>query len=317
MPDEDTSQVAQPRSFWSGSIAFGLVNVPVSLFVAQRPRRVRLRMVSQEGTPLRRRYYCAADEQLLDADEIVRGYEVEKDRYVVVEDDELEAVAPEKSREIDLKRFVKRAAVDPVYFERAYILAPDERAVKAYRLLANTLEKTGRAGIASFVMRGKEYLVAIIAEGGILRAETMRFHDEVRAPADIGLPELGGADTARAKRIAAASKKLRSKKLKQGVLADHWARRVEKLVATKLEEGRDVVNLPEAEEYAEDEGAEIIDLMAVMRDRLGLAASGGNRHGLEKLSKTALYERAKELGIAGRSSMSKDELVAAIRTARA
>lgn len=316
MPDDDAPQSGQPRSFWSGSIAFGLVNVPVSLFVAQRPRRVRLRIVSKNGTPLRRRYYCAADEELLDADEIVRGYEVEKDRYVVVEDEELEAVAPEKSREIDLKRFVNRAAVDPVYFERAYFLAPDERAVKAYRLLASTLEKTGRTGIASFVMRGKEYLVAIIAERGILRAETMRFHDEVRTPADIGLPELESADNTRARHIAAASRKLRSKKLKQRVLVDDWARRVEELVTRKLDEGRDVVNLPEAEEYAEDEGAEVIDLMAVMRERLGVAGSGSGGQDLAELPKNALYERAKELDIAGRSSMSKSELVAAIRKAR-
>lgn len=114
----------------------------------------------------------------------MRGYEVEKDRFILVDDEELVALAPEKSQEIDLKRFVELSEIDPVYFERAYFLAPDRDAVKAYRLLARTMEEAGRAGIATFVMRGKEYLVAIIAEQGFLRAETLRFHDELRIPGD-------------------------------------------------------------------------------------------------------------------------------------
>ena len=190
----------RPRSFWSGTIAFGLVSIPVSLYVASRSGGISLRMVDEDGTPLRRRYFCSKDGEPLEADDIVRGYEVEKDRFVIVKDEELEALAPEKSREIDLKRFVPLAQIDPIWFERGYFLAPDKGAMKAYRLLANTMEQEGRAGIATFVMRGKEYLVAIIGQQGLLRAETLRFHDELRTPDDVGLPTLDKADAKRIRR---------------------------------------------------------------------------------------------------------------------
>src|SRR5207248_7073669 len=107
----------------------------------------------------------------------------------VVTDEELERLAPEKSRDIDLRRFVEAEAIPPMYFERSYFLVPAGGSAKAYRLLAATMEETHRAGIATFVMRGKEYLVAILSENGILRAETLRFSDEIRSPEDVGLPE--------------------------------------------------------------------------------------------------------------------------------
>src|SRR5690606_8881941 len=121
-------------------------------------------------------------------EEIVRGFDVGDGQYVVVTDEELEALAPDKSRDIDLRRFVPRHELPMANFERAHFMAPTSDSNKAYRLLTKTLEETNRIGIATFVMRGKEYLVAIIAEGGLLRAETLRFADEIRTPADIGLP---------------------------------------------------------------------------------------------------------------------------------
>lgn len=312
MPDKvDTSTGARP--FWSGSIAFGLVSVPVTLYVGLRASRVRLRMVDEEGTPLRRRYYCSRDEQLLERDDIVRGYEVEKDHFVVVEDEELEALAPEKSREIDLKRFVGVDDVDPIYFERSYYLAPEERAVKAYRLLARVLESKRRAGIATFVMRGKEYLVAILAEGGILRAETLRFHDEVRSPEDVGLPAPGKA--AGVGELKKARKKLYGKTMPGDVLDDEWSERVRRLVKKKQKAGDDVRSLPERETESDDdepESAEIIDLMALLEKRL---SGGGSADDLEDQSKDELYDRARALDIEGRSSMTKSELIAAIRAA--
>lgn len=130
-------------------------------------------------------------------DEIVRGYEIEEGRYVVVTDEELEALEPRKWREIDLQRFVDADEIDPMYFQRAYFLTPAGESAKAYLLLVAAMERAGKVGIATFVMRGKEYLVAIIGEGGILRAETLRFHDEVRSPADVGLPERSQPDAER------------------------------------------------------------------------------------------------------------------------
>jgi DNA end-binding protein Ku len=340
--DDDTPQ--RPRSFWSGNIAFGLVSVPVHLFVATRPAGVSLRMVSEQGTPLSRRYFCSADDRPLGRDDIVRGYEVEKDRFVIVEDEELEALAPEKSQEIDLSRFVELSEIDPVYFERAYFLAPARGAVKAYRLLAKTMEETGRAGIATFVMRGKEYLIAIIAERGLLRAETLRFHDELRSPDDVGLPPLAPADAARVSAMNRAMDALAADKLNREALADRQSARLEELVQHKLETGTDVLATAAAEPE-EPQGAEVVDLMQVLKQSLQereerpapargatarqapraepkathktrrRPARAGKTPALEKRSKNELYERARELDIPGRSGMSKEQLIAAIRRA--
>jgi DNA end-binding protein Ku len=177
------------RGFWSGTLSFGLVNIPVSLYPANRSSHLGLRMLAPDGTPLQRRYYSSMTAKELAPEELVRGYELEKDQYVVVTDDELEKLDPQKSSIIDLRRFVPMEDIPPLYFERGYFLGPGGESTKAYQLLTAVMEKTRRAGIATFVMRGKEYLVAIIAEKGILYAETMRFQDELRTPEDVGLPK--------------------------------------------------------------------------------------------------------------------------------
>lgn len=267
MPDDDEQQ--QPsgiRTFWSGAITFGLVSVPVALYPATRGRAVRLRMVDDEGAPLERHYVCSKDGKDLDWDDIVRGYEVKKGKFVVVTDEELEAIEPRKSREIDLRLFVKADEIDPMFFERAYYLVPSAGTNKAYRLLATAMEQSGRAGIATFVMRGKEYLIAIIAEKGILRAETMRFADEIRKPEEIGLPK-------KAKPAPAAVRKFTSAigshtgRVNLREFLDRDAERLEKLAASKQRKGKDVIKAaPEAE--AGEQGGEVVDILEVLQRTL-------------------------------------------------
>ncbi|MDT8386525.1 MAG: Ku protein [Thiogranum sp.] len=309
--------VQRPRSFWSGTIAFGLVSIPVSLYIASRSGGISLRMVDRDGTPLRRRYFCSKDAGPLEADDIVRGYEVEKDQFVIVKDEELEALAPEKSREIDLKRFVPLDQIDPIWFERGYFLAPDKGAMKAYRLLANTMEQKHRAGIATFVMRDKEYLVAIIGQQGLLRAETLRFHDELRTPDDIGLPTPDKVDAARIKAMQKEIRALSSDDLDPELLSDAHRHQLRELIDRKLAEGTDVVEAPEAAEEEEPESAEVVDLMAILKQSLGKSdgspAKRGKDSALDDLSKTELYERARELDIPGRSKLSREQLIEAIR----
>ena len=186
---EDDKERQGARPFWSGTITFGLVSVPVDLYPGNRTNRAPLRMLGPEGEPLARRYYSQKSGRDLDQEEMVRGYEIDKDKYVIVTDEELERLAPDQSRDINLRRFVDLESIPPLYFDRSYFLAPSEGSEKAYKLLTETMEKSDLAGIATFVMRGKEYLVAIFPENGILRAETMRFADELRSPREIGLPE--------------------------------------------------------------------------------------------------------------------------------
>ena len=270
--DETGEDEAVTRSFWSGTITFGLVSIPVALYAANRPRRVSLRMVSPDGTPLNRRYFTSKDDKELDSDDIVRGYEYEKDRFVVVDDDELERLAPERTRDIDVRRFVNASEVDPMYFERAYYLAPTGGSTKAYRLLAKVMEETGTAGIATFVLRAKEYLVVIMAENGILRAETLRFADEVRKPEDVGLPEPAKPAATSVKRIDKELAKLVEEGLDRKELVDHSADRLIKLAERKLKAGEDVVHVEPRERDEEDgDTSGVIDLMEILKRSIAVA----------------------------------------------
>jgi DNA end-binding protein Ku len=257
------------RSFWTGTITFGLVSVPVALFPATRGRStVGLKMVDKEGTPLQRRYVCSKDGKELDWDDIVRGYEIEKGKFVVVTDEELEAIEPRKSREIDLQTFVPIDDIDPAYFERGYFLTPSGGSNKAYRLLAQVMETTEQAGIATFVMRGKEYLVAILSENGILRAETLRFESELRKPADVGLPKVAKPKPADVKKLETAIAS-RSGKVNFREFLDDYAEKLEKLAEKKQKNRQDVIRSEAQAREEREEGAEVVDLLEVLSRSLG------------------------------------------------
>jgi len=270
-----------PRAFWSGTISFGLVSIPVDLFPANRRGRPGLRLLAPSGLPVQRRYAASGKEAGKDAEvppaQLIRGYELAPGEHDVVTDEELAALAPEKSRDIDLTRFVPVDEVDPVLFERAYFLAPSGESAKAYRLLADVMERTGRAGIATFVMRDKEYFVAIIAEGGILRAETLRFADEVRSAEDVGLPEPRKPKAAEVKKLERAIAARAETKLDPDELVDPWTEKLVALAEKKQRKGEDVVEVPE--EAAEEPQAEVIDLMEVLKRSLGATGGGARRGG--------------------------------------
>lgn len=221
-------------------------------------------MLSADGEPLARKYYSEKTERDLDADQMVRGYEIEKGKYVVITDEELERLAPDKTRDIDLKRFVPQESIPPVYFERGYFLTPAAGSEKAYKLLAETMEKEGKAGLATFVMRGKEYLVAIFVEHGILRAETMRFPDELRSPADVDLPKKKKVAQAMVRKFEKLISNKSKKQLSERKLEDEQTEKLLKLVKKKSAQRKNVV---EVETGKRDEG-KVIDLMAVLKKSL-------------------------------------------------
>lgn len=316
--DDDSTPVG-PRPFWSGVVSFGLVNLPVSLFSAYRGKPYGLKMVDQDGTPLSRRFFCEAEDKPLDSDDIIRGYPLDDGTFVVVNDRELEALAPEKTREIDLQRFVRLDELDPVYFFQAYFLVPDKRTTKAYRLLAQSMEEEQRAGIATFVMRNKEYLIALIAEKGILRAEVLRFHDEIATPEQVGLPD---KKSPRKQDVSAMLKAIRqhsAKTFKTSELADDYYQRLQQLVNKKLKKNQDVIKAEEIEEEPVQDN--VIDLMQILKARLQgksiretapARKNVSNITPLKQLSRQDLYEKAKEFDIAGRSKMNKTQLINAI-----
>jgi DNA end-binding protein Ku len=256
------------RPFWSGVLSFGLVSIPVDLLPAQRGSGGALRMLDADGTPLARRFFCSSDEQEVDPEHIVRGYELDDGKLVTVSDEELEALAPKKSREIDLRRFVPRASLDPLYFERSYFLAPGSESGKAYRLLAAVMERSGRAGIATFVMRDREYLVAIFAEGGLLRAETLRFAGEVRSSADVGLPKPSKPDARTLNKMQKAVAALEEAHWRPS-REDRHGQALRQLAEAKFKKKQGVVHV---REQGADSVEPAIDLMEVLRK--SLAESG-------------------------------------------
>jgi DNA end-binding protein Ku len=270
----DSTEI-RSQAMWSGVITFGLVSVPVGLLPAQRSNRISLRMLAPDGTPLRRRYFCSKDDRPLSAEEIVRGYEIEKDRYIIVTDDELEALAPQKSREIDLRRFVPIEQIDPAFFDRAYFLSPLGDTIKPYRLLAAAMEASGRAGIATFVMRGKEYLVAIISENGILHAETLRFADEIRSPADVGLGEPVTATQDALKTMTAEIRAAEAPELNTQELIDPYTRKLSRLIEEKRQKGEDMISAASPAEEAEE--GKVIDLMEILKRSVGLKSTEEDR----------------------------------------
>ncbi|HEX3229033.1 MAG TPA: Ku protein [Pyrinomonadaceae bacterium] len=257
-------QARGARPFWSGTLTFGLVSVPVELYPGNRSNRVPLRMLSPEGEPLSRRYYSEKTERDFEDDQMVRGYEIEKDKYVIVTDEELERLAPEQSRDIDLRRFVSLAEIPPLHFDRSYFLAPAAGSEKAYKLLAETMVRSELAGIATFVMRGKEYLVAIFPENGILRAETMRFAEEIRSAAEVGLPEKKKLPAATVKKFERLIAKHSHKQLSLKDFKDEQTEKLLKLVERKRKQHKDVVEVavPEREE------GKVIDLMTALKKSL-------------------------------------------------
>ena len=176
------------RTIWNGSISFGLVNIPIGLAVATQRSDIAFRTLHREcGTPIKQKRYCPTHERDVEADELVKGWEVVKGEYVMVEDSDLESVALQRSQSIEILRFVKLDDVDPVYFDRTYYLAPASSSAqrRPYVLLLRAMEETGMAAIGKFVLWGKENLCLIRSQGESLMLETLFFAEDVRPRSEI------------------------------------------------------------------------------------------------------------------------------------
>ena len=263
MPEQNDKEIRR-RSIWYGTVTFGLVSIPVGLFPGQRSQRIRMRMLAPDGTPLVRQYYCPREDRQIEPEEIIRGYEIEKGKFVTVTEDELEALAPEKSREIDLRRFVPVEQIGLKFLDRPYFLVPMSQSRKPYRLLTETMEKSKKAGIATFVMRSREYLVAILAENGILIAETLRFADELRSPEITGEVSSQAISKARIKAMAEEISNAAADGLDMDELKDTYTEHLTELVEQKRSAGQDLVESPEEERQFREAG-KVIDLMQVMK----------------------------------------------------
>jgi DNA end-binding protein Ku len=309
------------RSLWTGSISFGLVNVPVALYSAVRDLDVHFRQLHEkDGAPIDTRRFCSKDDREVAFEEIGHGYELDDGGQVVLTDEELAAAAPRKTRTIDIEGFVDVHDVDPIYFDHPYFLAPVGEAegnLRAYQLLVEVMRSTDRAALGRFVMRTKEYLVLVRVRDDRLALTTMRFHDEVRPAKDV---DTGGRKPAKAQRDAARQLvEALSAEWDPAQYRDCYRERLLEVIERKRKGKRIVV--PDA---GRDEGAAPPDIMAALKASLDRVRAGGDGDGggnggraggdadLDDLSRDELYERAQDADIPGRSSMSKKELIEAL-----
>lgn len=284
MPSKATSSGPALRPFWSGTISFGLVSVPVSLYPATVSGRTPLKLIDPDGALLRRRWFCPEHGRDIHPEHVVRGFELENGKYVVIHDEELEALEPRKTREIDLRQFVDLAEVSPLLFERGYYVTPEGDSNKAYRLLADVMEETKRGGIASFVLRDREYIAVIFSEDRILRLQTLRFPDEVRSPKAIGLPSESSSQAKTVSTFVRTIERMLVKNLDMRELRDSYADRLEQLVRRKLSRDRDVIEVDTSatEEDLSDGDTEDVDLVDAIRRLLkspqGRSSSSSHPH---------------------------------------
>jgi DNA end-binding protein Ku len=182
-----------PRAIWKGTINVGLVSVPVKLYSAVRTKDVRFNELhAVDGARLKHQRICPAEEEEVPYDEVVRGFEIAPDQYVIIEPEEIEAAAPPSTRSVQIDRFVDADAVDPIYYEKSYHLGPDKGGDQTFTLLARALGETGKVGIGKVVLRTKEYLASVRPSGDGLILSTMHFSDEVVEPENLeGAPEDG------------------------------------------------------------------------------------------------------------------------------
>src|SRR5215213_7057101 len=192
-----------PRSLWNGTISVGVIAVPVKLYTAVESKTVRFREVHlEDGAKIEHRRFCAKEEKEVPYDDVVKGFEVGKGKFVVLEKDEIAAAAGDPAHVIDVESFVETTAIDPVFYAKTYYLGAGAKGGDAYRLLHDALERTGRAAIGRFTFHNREYLAAIRAREDVLVLHTMRFADELVGANEFDVPDAGRKPDAREVKMA-------------------------------------------------------------------------------------------------------------------
>ena len=264
-----------PRPIWSGAISFGLISIPIRLFPAVRKKSVSFNQLDGEtGSRIKMKRVSAETGEEVAYDEIVKGYEITKGNYITITDDEMSSLDPKKSRTIDIAEFVQLSEIDPLYFDSAYVVAPDELSAKAYAVLEQAMESAGMVAIATFVMRTKQYQCALRAADGKLLLSTMVYGDEVADFSEIEAFEYLEDVEVRPAELAMAEQLIESltEAFDPMKFEDTYRERVMELIQAKAE-GQELAPI-------EDDGptAEVIDLAAALEASVAAAKAARERH---------------------------------------
>jgi DNA end-binding protein Ku len=275
------------RAIWSGSIGFGMVSIPVKLFGATESKDISFHLLHATcGTRLKQLRWCPTHEQEVPWNETVRGYEYGKDQYVTLTDEDFEKLPLPSKHTIELTAFVKEDEIDPVYYEKSYHLAPEERAEKAYALLIRTLEKKGLTAIATITIRKKEQLCALRPKDGALMLETLFYPDEIRAQPEMDLAKVKITD--RELDMAFALIDLLRKPFEPEEYKDQYREALTQVIDAKLE-GREVVESPEPKE------AKVIDLADALRRSVEAARKSKPKPAAQPKARPAARRRTRKV----------------------
>jgi DNA end-binding protein Ku len=259
-----------PRAMWSGPISFGLVSVPVKMFTAARSKDIRFNQLhAPDMSRIKMKRYCAEEDVEITGDEIVRGYDVGGDQYVVVTDEEMAELAPHVTTGIEIEEFVDLSEIDPVFFESSYYLAPDKKGEKPYALLMSAMKQANKIALGRVVLRNKQYLVALRPAGKALALSTLYFPDEVVSQDE--LDNLPGEDIAATERELNMAQQLidaLSGEFDPSKYHDEYREQLEALIEQKAD-GAEPVALP-ARPAAE---SRVTDLMAALEASIAAAKS--------------------------------------------
>ncbi len=248
--DEETTKPSG-RPIWSGSITIGLVNVPIKVYTMIRDKAFSFRLLHKEdGQPLKYERVCTKDNKVVDWKNTAKGYEIRKNEFIVLKKEELEAIKPESDQRIRLDKFISLLSIDPVYFEKSYILAPDND-LDAYSLLMTAIQQEGKAGMGTITMRTKEYPVVVYEYKGALIMTTLRYADEVVSPGDI--EDLSKLKKPSQKEMELATKIIQglSEEFKITEYRDSYREKMEQLIEAKMKGGVVVAQVPKKEEVKE------------------------------------------------------------------
>lgn len=284
------------RAIWSGTISFGLLNVPVRLYSAVARRGISLREIRQsDNARIRHRRVAEGTDEEVPREEIVKAFEITPDRYVPIDRDEMAALVPERTRSIEVQDFVDLDQIDPIYFDSPYYLGPADGAEKAYSLLARAMEDSGKVAIARFVFRNREHLAALRPNDGVLTLTTMRFADEVVPPSELedALPDERPEVAEQELRMAEQLIETLTRDFDPSAYRDEYREQLLALIERKAE-GEDVVSAPEP---SEPQATAAPDLMAALEESIAAVKGHDGGEGKAKAkSKAGSGSRAKAKG---------------------
>jgi DNA end-binding protein Ku len=282
------------RSFASVSISFGLVNIPVDVYSAEiASGRLSFNLLhAKDGARVKQQYVCALDGEVVERSEMVKGYEYEKDRYVMFKPEEIKALEEAGTRMVNITEFVPLSTVDPVYFDRTYLLAPSKHGAKPYALLNQAMRETGLCAIGRWAARGREYVVVLRPVEGGLVMHQLYFKDEIRTLKDVPMGDIPQLAAGELKLAKALIEQTTAKRFDANEFHDEFRARVEAAIEKKIKSGKEISHF-EAPEAAQEEGGKVVDLMEVLQRSLrkGAGPAASTRKPPRKVAATSRKAR--------------------------